>query len=350
MRRTDDSSPVRPAARHHVRRGYLLRLALGTLLTVTIGCGDSTAPEPTVASVVVSPPASTLDVSGSVQLSVVVTDSDGSNVSDASVSWSSDDEAVATVDDDGLVSAVGPGVATIEATVDGVSGEHIATVTRNAYLASFEPFLGDTVRVGRFFANEASDFEGVAGIVVALDDAAEVVRVTLVDRTRSVVGGPYDLAPTPSEDFEHLHVGASGVALGGQSDLTLDAWVWEPATGQHELALVFDGRGMGGGAPAAGSTAAPRSTGAADVAPMRSPEDRAGHIEFWNSLGEDVTAMDRWARTIQHIVDVNLPQYTDEDLFVEAVTDDMVTSSSTMTTTDSFSSTKAGVSFRRSSS
>ncbi len=320
MRRADESRLESPNAGYRVRLGRMLRLTLGAAVMASVGCGDSTAPEPTVTSVAISPSNSALGVSESVQLSVTVTDSDGANVADPSVTWSSDDTSVATVDDDGLVTAVAPGVATIEATVDGVSGEHTATVARNAYLASFEALVGDTLRAGQFFANDPSALEGVAGIVVALDDAAEVVRITLVDRTRSVVGGPYDLAPAPSDDFEQLHVATSGVTLGGESDLTVDAWVWEPMTGQHELALVFDGRGTGAGAPSAGGARAPGGA----AAPMRSPEDRAGHIEFWNSLGEDVTAMDRWARTIQHIVDVNLPQYTDEDLFVEAVTDDMV--------------------------
>ncbi|MDH3225192.1 MAG: Ig-like domain-containing protein, partial [Gemmatimonadota bacterium] len=75
-----------------------------------------------VTSVLVTPGSATLFVGGSAQFSAVARDAAGRTVVTASVSWSSTDGTVASVNSSGQVSALKVGNATITATVSGISG------------------------------------------------------------------------------------------------------------------------------------------------------------------------------------------------------------------------------------
>ena len=67
-----------------------------------------------------------------VQLRAEVRDQNGQVMSEATVTWSSGDAAVATVDASGLVTAAGTGVATITATARAASGTASVTVPQSA--------------------------------------------------------------------------------------------------------------------------------------------------------------------------------------------------------------------------
>lgn len=88
-------------------------------------------PSAPISDVTVSPSVDTLDVGQTVQLSATVLDADGSPV-ERTLSWSSSDDAVATVDGTGLVTGRGEGGAQITATTDGVSGSAGITVQGTA--------------------------------------------------------------------------------------------------------------------------------------------------------------------------------------------------------------------------
>ncbi|HEY2377991.1 MAG TPA: Ig-like domain-containing protein, partial [Gemmatimonadaceae bacterium] len=75
-----------------------------------------------VASVVVSLSASSVQIGGSVQATAVLKDASGSTLTGPTVSWSSSNAAVATVNSTGRVTALGPGSASIIATSEGVTG------------------------------------------------------------------------------------------------------------------------------------------------------------------------------------------------------------------------------------
>lgn len=83
-------------------------------------------PEP-VASVDVSPASGEIDVGGSIDFDATPRDASG-NALDRPVAWRSSDPAVATVNDNGRVTGVAPGSATITATSEGASGSARVTV------------------------------------------------------------------------------------------------------------------------------------------------------------------------------------------------------------------------------
>ena len=93
--------------------------------------GSPPPPPPvTLTSIAVSPPAPSLAAGTGVQLSAVgmFSNATTSDVS-AQVTWSSSADAVATVTAAGLVTGVAAGTATIDATVSGVTGHAVVTVT-----------------------------------------------------------------------------------------------------------------------------------------------------------------------------------------------------------------------------
>ena len=84
---------------------------------------------PPVASVVVTPSQKSMIVGNTFQFTATAKDATGNVLSGLTIIWSSDKTTVATVNQTGLVTAVGNGGATITATFEGVSGTANVTVT-----------------------------------------------------------------------------------------------------------------------------------------------------------------------------------------------------------------------------
>src|SRR5205807_1690391 len=82
-----------------------------------------------VASVSVSPASASVQVGNTVQLTAAPKDANGNPLSGRTVTWSSSNPSVATVDGTGLVTSVVAGSATITATSEGKSGTASVTVT-----------------------------------------------------------------------------------------------------------------------------------------------------------------------------------------------------------------------------
>ncbi|HYW29959.1 MAG TPA: Ig-like domain-containing protein [Gemmatimonas sp.] len=93
-----------------------------------MGSSTITVRRATVAAVTLSPATETLSLLGSVQLTPTVIDGNGNILTGRTVSWTSSDNLVALVSSTGRVSALKNGVATITATVEGVSGTSRITV------------------------------------------------------------------------------------------------------------------------------------------------------------------------------------------------------------------------------
>src|SRR5438034_443111 len=97
---------------------------VSTAASVTVtGC-----PLP-VASVSVTPATATIGVGQTAQYAAITRDANGNTLTGRTVTWSSDNTAVATVSGSGLVSSVAAGAATITATSEAKSGTSAITVT-----------------------------------------------------------------------------------------------------------------------------------------------------------------------------------------------------------------------------
>jgi len=102
-------------------KNVVILLAVGALL---VGCSDGpTEPSPTtVTSIIVSAPSPSLQVGATMTATARLINSKGDEVTAKKPVWSTSDVAVATVDQNGLITAVGPGDATITARADKAKG------------------------------------------------------------------------------------------------------------------------------------------------------------------------------------------------------------------------------------
>jgi len=101
----------------------LSRIARATAAVALLcsACQDSAGPD-RVTLVEVTPGSAESWVGDTLDFRVVARRPDGSEISDPAVVWTSAPASVATVDETGRASAVGPGAAVISATVEGASG------------------------------------------------------------------------------------------------------------------------------------------------------------------------------------------------------------------------------------
>lgn len=134
-----------------------------TCLLVSTGCGEGAVtpdpdpdPEPTVASLVVTSPIGTrLPTDWQAMLGVTAVDGEGQPMTVTPV-WTSDDPSVATVGGAGLMTTLGPGGATVTATVGTVAGnltftivdvdvEAVTTLLHDPFMEELALLLGDPV-------------------------------------------------------------------------------------------------------------------------------------------------------------------------------------------------------------
>jgi alpha-tubulin suppressor-like RCC1 family protein len=92
------------------------------------GDGGTNAPGEPVASVTITPNTLSLTVSETQQLTAVVRNAAGAELSGRAVAWTTSDAAVASVSTSGLVLALNAGSATIEATSEGQTGSAAVSV------------------------------------------------------------------------------------------------------------------------------------------------------------------------------------------------------------------------------
>ncbi|HJW72844.1 MAG TPA: Ig-like domain-containing protein [Geothrix sp.] len=114
---------------------HLLLAGLCSLLMTACGGGSSPTPQTppasaTLTTLVLAPASVTLAPGGTRQLTATGTYSDGTSRDlSATVSWTSTAPAIATVSNTGLAAAMSAGTATIAASVSGVSGQAVVSVT-----------------------------------------------------------------------------------------------------------------------------------------------------------------------------------------------------------------------------
>ena len=99
-----------------------------------------------VASVEVSPPSLTLEVGGAKEVTCVPKDPEGRPLEDRPVEWSVDEPEVVEITADGGIRALKPGTATVSASVEGVRGTGVVTVSpERAVSLELSPRGGEVV-------------------------------------------------------------------------------------------------------------------------------------------------------------------------------------------------------------
>lgn len=144
------------------------------------GCGSSTEPPPpTATTITLSAGAGALDAIGATrQYSATVKDQNGATLPGQTLTWTSDNAGVASVDGNGLVTAVAHGTASISAAVGSVKGT--ATVTVQQVPTTMLKVSGDsqTAMVHSAVANplvaRVADrlAQPIAGVVVTFSSSA----------------------------------------------------------------------------------------------------------------------------------------------------------------------------------
>jgi hypothetical protein len=111
-----------------------------------------------VSSVVIDPSAGEVQAGRTLQLTATLRDAGGETISDRTVTWSTSDASVAIVDETGLVTGVGEGVAETIASAEGMSGTAEVTVIPATRLVIFEDDfeMGDLSRWDAYDATKYS--------------------------------------------------------------------------------------------------------------------------------------------------------------------------------------------------
>ncbi len=108
-----------------------------------------------------------------VQLVAEVSKIDGTVIANANIIWTSDDETVATVSDEGVVQVLDAGTATLTATVDGIDSPDFVLTTRvenNSRVATFQKAAHDISGTGTLQVNSEGRLEVVFSDDFSVDD------------------------------------------------------------------------------------------------------------------------------------------------------------------------------------
>lgn len=117
-------SPVVPRRRRISSSLAVLALAVLT----AAGCDSSTGNDDSISSLSVNPPTPVMHIGGTQQLVATPATSSGKIIEGRAAAWISSNPAVATVDGNGLVTALAGGTSTISATVGSLTDEAAVTV------------------------------------------------------------------------------------------------------------------------------------------------------------------------------------------------------------------------------
>jgi len=134
-----------------------------TLAAVTCADPPLSVPPP-VARVVVTPPADTIQLARTLQLTATPEDEQGNPLSRRTVAWSTSNVAIATVTPEGVVTARAEGVVQVRATVEGVVGSSAITVRSVVASVSLTP-AADTMTLGQTLQLTATPRDSAGQVV-----------------------------------------------------------------------------------------------------------------------------------------------------------------------------------------
>lgn len=155
-----------------------------------------------VATVTIAPLTVTLQAGETRQLSATAQDVSGNVLAGRTFEWVASSPAIATVSDDGVVTANSPGTAMVSATTEGVTGNATVNVNANADVSRF---AWATVETASTTPAIARSFNGTGGAVSISRQQAGQYRVVF-----NLLGDPLGHRPATSET---VLVSALGAAL-----------------------------------------------------------------------------------------------------------------------------------------
>jgi hypothetical protein len=190
-------------------------VVIGAVIGKKIGYAKITVAKPHIASIGVAAPPSPLAIGSSHRLSAVPRNPSGDPRTDIALTWTSKNPAIASVDPAGLVRALKPGKAVIQATGDGVTGETAVTIVKNPVSALVISPASSSVKTGEVVHLSAKSNKGAAipveiawsvretgaqvwpdGAFVASRPGSYTVFASVGDRntSASIVAAPRDIA------------------------------------------------------------------------------------------------------------------------------------------------------------
>ena len=190
-----------------------------TLAAVALagGCGDDPVdppPTPVPTTITISPASATLQSLGeTVELTATVQDQNGQTMTGVTVTWASQDNAVATVDGNGLVTAAGNGAVVVQASVGSVEGTADVTVDQQPVEVRVSP---------------------AENTLLALDDALQLSAEALDANGHAVADVEFAWS---SADESVVTVDATGLATAVGNGTTSVAASVESVTGTAEVTV-----------------------------------------------------------------------------------------------------------------
>jgi hypothetical protein len=190
-------------------------------------CGKSTpaAPSPAVSSLAIAPATDYVKLKGTEKFAVTATYSTGAT-EPVAATWSSDNQAVATVDASGTVTGVGPGQATITAAYQGKTaarGLRVIPDYAGNWTGSWAVTPGGCTVFGDFRADWCGGVQGTFPATLSLQQIKDAVSGTwtLQDGNGNVTGSV---------------AGNGTLTLSGsslQSGVTIEISAWQSATADN---------------------------------------------------------------------------------------------------------------------
>lgn len=190
----------------------------GGLIALALGCGSgSTTPDATVARVTFTPAAidTLFSLGEGARLSAVARDRSGAPMPGAAIAYQSSATGVATVTQEGAVTAVGNGAATITATAGQAAASTTVRVRQKLARTIVTPATAATV-VGRTVTVSATGVDGRGNTIAGLPAAtftSSAPGIALVDRTGIVTGAGVGTATITAEIASAADGRKSGTAV-----------------------------------------------------------------------------------------------------------------------------------------
>ena len=181
---------------------------------VLLSCGgDSTGPGGGGASVTVNPATDSLALGASVTLVATVTDANGHTVSGASIFWSSENPATATVSSNGVVTGIAIGVVRIAASSNGKSDFAAITVVPQSVASVRVSPTGAAIKVGETVHLQADALDAAGNVLPGrtITWTSSNTDVATVDGTGLVTG--VSTGATTITATSEGKTGTSGIAV-----------------------------------------------------------------------------------------------------------------------------------------